>query len=90
MITKKYLGLFVIVCTIIIGTPGVIDVDAAPAQHVEHVCIFDASWLTSWMCPQPPPKGEVVSPHELWKIDHCRLNDMGVEYCDEDDPYEQP
>ena len=55
MISKKYLGLLVITCTIIIGNPGVIDVDATVFDDLfkYRQCLFEDQFWNAF-CPSNP------------------------------------
>jgi len=66
MISKKYLGLFVILCTLGITTPGMFDVDASSLDKVSlhsvipgKSCVVSQFPLLGWVChfhiPPPPP-----------------------------------
>lgn len=89
MIFKKYLGLFVIIFTLIIGTTGIINVDASVGKAQEP-CIFAHSPALNWLCPSPPvydyPSKKVIKD---WNVKHCKFVDANDKYydCDGKNPY---
>ncbi len=58
MISKKYLGLFAIICTIGISSPGLIDVQASSEMDYNtwKLCMLLYSPIGDWVCGAEPDK----------------------------------
>jgi hypothetical protein len=93
MNTKKYLGLFGIIFTIVIGTTGILDIDASVGNPAKP-CITAHVALLKWLCPKPvitefPSNEEMV---DTWNRENCDVDINTKQYfhCDGTNPYENP